>query len=398
MANSSHRDPQANGCDDREDLRLKLETEKMETIARLAGGIAHDFNNLLAVILLHSDLLLTTPVREDSVRRRGGEIRKATERAAALTRQLLAFGSRQVMHPANLDLNREVEKCRELLIRLLGPEVKLTIKRGELLGQISADPVYLEQVIISLAANARDAMPSGGELTLSTESFVCEEDASNLTLTPGPYARLTMTDTGSGMDEATQNRIFEPFFTTKAPGQGKGLGLSAVYGIVKQFAGEIRLHSERGRGTSLEIYLPLANISGSDSLDEDTEELLEGTETVLLVDDESLVRRAIGEMLDMYGYNVLEAESGPEAIEVCKECDEPIDLLLTDVTLPGMNGPAVAKEISQRQPGIRILLMSGFTDPGIVGEGLADGLPFIEKPFTPETLARRIRQILDAEN
>src|SRR6266498_3066862 len=205
MANSSHRDPQANGCDDREDLRLKLETEKMETIARLAGGIAHDFNNLLAVILLHSDLLLTTPVREDSVRRRGGEIRKATERAAALTRQLLAFGSRQVMHPANLDLNREVEKCRELLIRLLGPEVKLTIKRGELLGQISADPVYLEQVIISLAANARDAMPSGGELTLSTESFACV-----LTLTPGPYARLTMTDTGSGMDEATQNRIFEP--------------------------------------------------------------------------------------------------------------------------------------------------------------------------------------------
>ena len=364
--------------------------EKMEVIARLVGGIAHDFNNLLAVVLLHSDLLLKAPIDEATIRRRGRDIKAATERAAALTRQLLAFGGRQLMHKKSLDLNEEIDKSLGTISRKLGPEIKLTTNLGHNLGAINADPIHLEQAIANIVANAKEAMPSGGQLFITTEPF--EADAGGLTLMPGRYIKLTITDTGRGIDPETKRRVFEPFFTTKAQGKGYGLGLSVAYGILKQFSGEIIINSEPVGGTSVELYFPRSAYA----LPEAERELPSGTETILLVEDEDLVRRAAAEILEMCGYTVLEAESGADALEISAECDEPIALLLTDVIMQGMNGPALAEAIAATRPEMPVLFMSGFTDADVASRGLLKkGAPMIEKPFTTEKLARRVRKILD---
>jgi PAS domain S-box-containing protein len=375
------------------------QSQKMEAVGRLAGGIAHDFNNLLTAILGQCDLLQRSLQPDNPAYRKVQEIRKAGERAAALTRQLLAFSRKQMLQPKVLDLNVVVTDVDNLLRRLIGEHIELVMRLAPDLGRVKADPGQIEQVLMNLAVNARDAMPQGGTLTIETSNVLIDEGSQDgrAAVPAGHYVCLAVSDTGTGIPPAIQERIFEPFFTTKEVGQGTGLGLSTVFGIVKQSEGDITVESEVGRGTTFRIYLPQV-----DEAVQDTGAALDqagapsGVETVLLVEDDEVVRALTREILEMHGYRVLEARDVDEAVRLCEERQGTIDLLLTDMVMPRMSGRELAGRIRTLCPQTKVLFMSGYTSDAAVNQGaLDDYTAFIQKPFTPDALACKIREVLD---
>lgn len=377
------------------------QAQKMEAIGRLAGGIAHDFNNLLTVINGNSELLLHRYLADDSPERQIAEqVKTAGDRAASLTRQLLTFSRKQVLQPRLLDLNEVISNIEQMLRRLIGEDINLDMQLTPDLGLVKVDPTQMDQVIINLAINARDAMSRGGDLTIETVNIDLDKtDArQQVGVKPGAYVRLTISDTGHGMDEATKVRIFEPFFTTKERGRGTGLGLATVHGIISQSQGHIRVQSEPGRGTTFEIYLP--RIEGSAAASErgrTSTESLRGSETVLLVEDEEMVRELAREVLQQEGYTILEASHGSEAIQVCEQQPHPIDLLVTDVVMPGgISGVDLARHLAPIYPQMRVLYISGYTDNTITQHGVIDDtIAFLEKPFSLRALTRKVREVLD---
>jgi signal transduction histidine kinase/DNA-binding NtrC family response regulator len=378
-----------------EELR---QAQKIESIGRLAGGVAHDFNNLLTAINGYADLVLDDLPHDAPWRAGIVEIRRAGERAAELTSQLLAFSRRQLLQPRVLDLNALITDDIKMLRRLLGEDIELITKLDPGLGPVTADAGQMHQIVLNLAVNARDAMPRGGSLVLETQNVVFEEDASQLhaTIGPGAYAMLAVTDNGCGMDANTVSHIFEPFFTTKEPSKGTGLGLSTVYGIVRQSGGSIFVYSEPGSGATFKIYLPRVERAVTQSHDHAVElETLRGSETVLVVEDEEAVRNLVDQALRKYGYQVLGAANGAEALAIC-DAHSPIALMITDVVMPGMSGRTLAAQQRIRHPEMRVLYMSGYTDDAVVRHGLLEAsMSFIQKPFTPGVLARKVRETLD---
>lgn len=377
------------------------QAQKMEAIALLAGGIAHDFNNLLNVVLGYGALLLENLEAGDRRYRYAEQIRAAGERAAALTRQLLAFGRKQVLQPRAIDLNELIADMDQLLKRLLSENIEVKLILDPELGRAKADAGQIEQVIMNLAINARDAMPQGGKLTIQTANVELDEDYArqHTDVLPGLYVMLAVSDTGTGMDPATQARVFEPFFTTKPAGKGTGLGLATAHGIVRQSGGTIWLYSEPGHGATFKIYLPRVQES-AEPLPSRTAESApgRGTETVLLVEDESSLRELTRKFLEEHGYTVLQAENGLKAIEVAERHAGPIHLLLTDVVMPGMTGHKLAQELESSRPQMKVVYMSGYTDEAITNHGiLKPGTSFIEKPFTREALLRKVHNLLHAE-
>ncbi|HET6962370.1 MAG TPA: ATP-binding protein, partial [Terriglobia bacterium] len=374
-------------------------SQKMEAVGRLAGGIAHDFNNLLTAINGYCDLILEDlsaqhPLRSDLL-----EIRRAGERAATLTRQLLAFSRKQVLEPRVINLNTIVAGMDNMLRRLLGEDIELHTHLQPNLSLVKADPGQLEQVILNLAVNARDAMPKGGKLAIETSNAVLDEDyaRNHRSIVPGFYTLLAVSDTGCGMDSETQAHLFEPFFTTKDPGKGTGLGLSMVYGIVKQSGGSIWVYSEPNQGSIFKIYLPsLQESREADATQEPPEKLANGSEIVLVVEDESAVRSFTRMVLQRGGYQVIEASNGEEALSLSRKHPGEIQLLVTDMVMPGMGGRQVAEALEQQRPGVRVLYLSGYTENTIAPRGtLGTELPFLQKPFTMEALLRKVRQVLD---
>jgi PAS domain S-box-containing protein len=370
------------------------QSQKMEGIGRLAGGVAHDFNNLLTVIKGYSELVLFQTEEGDTTRPQLEEILSAADRAAALTRQLLAFSRRQVLAPKVLDLNSIVSNMEKLLGRLLGEDMELLTVLDPALHPVKADPGQLEQVIMNLAVNARDAMPMGGQLIIETANVTLDETY-NSTVLPGQYVMLAVIDSGQGMTEEVRSRVFEPFFTTKE--RGTGLGLSTVYGIVKQSGGQVWVYSEVGKGSAFKVYLPRVNeVPDARQPVTPEESGFWGTETVLLVEDEAGVRTLISQVLQRYGYTVLEAPSGAEALLICNRHRAPIHLLLTDVVLSQASGPQVATRLTGLRPEMRTLFMSGYSEETIVQHGLVQpGIDFLQKPFTAEDLVQKLREILD---
>ena len=387
----------ANDVTERRQLEERLnQAEKMEAIGRLAGGVAHDFNNLLTVISGYAEILLARVPAPGEEQLR--EIAHAAEQAAGLTRQLLAFSRRQVLHPRLLQLNEIVGGMEPMVRRIIGDDVNVGVRLGGDLPLVEADQAQLERVILNLAANARDAMPHGGRLTIETAAVELDEDyvASRGEGTPGPNVLLAVSDTGVGMSEEVRRHLFEPFFTTKAPGAGTGLGLSTVFGVVKQSGGSIYVYSEQGRGTTFKIYLPgaageaqVAHGDG-DAADE------RGSETVMLVEDDERVRNLVRMMLENKGYRVLAAAGADEAERLCAERRDGVDLLLTDVVMPEVNGRALAERLAGLCPSMRVLFMSGYSDEAVYRHGeISPNASFIEKPFTDRTLARKVREVLD---
>jgi two-component system, cell cycle sensor histidine kinase and response regulator CckA len=375
------------------------QAQKMEAIGRLAGGIAHDFNNVLSVVLSYCDLMLDQVPAKSPLRGDLEEVRRAGERSATLTQQLLAFSRQQVLQPRVLDLNDVVGGMRRMLQRLLGEDVELELRCAPRLDKVRVDPVQIEQVLLNLAVNARDAMPAGGRLTIETDNVELDARfaAEHLGVRPGPHVILAVSDTGMGMDSETRARIFEPFFTTKEKGKGTGLGLSTAFGIVKQSGGSIWACSEPGKGATFKVYLP-ATLDAPDSLPAPQPAFkLKGSETVLIVEDEDQVRLLAAGILRKFGYRVLEARMAREAIAVAKAEEGPVDLLLTDVVMPGMAGPVLAEKLVAMRPGLQVLFMSGHTDAAVRHRVLEGGAAFLQKPFIPEVLARRVRQVLDGE-
>jgi PAS domain S-box-containing protein len=375
------------------------QSQKMEAVGQLAGGMAHDFNNLLTVITGYSDLSLRRLDKDNPLRSNLEEIKKAGERAASLTRQLLAFSRKQVLQPKVLQLNAIVADIDKMLRRLIGEDIDALTLLEPSLGQVKADPGQIEQVILNLAVNARDAMPQGGKLTIETANVYLDDQYArgHTTIQPGRYVMLAVSDTGCGIDAETQARMFEPFFTTKEQGKGTGLGLSTVYGIVKQSGGHLWVYSEMGKGTTFKIYLPRVDeIIESDEARDTLAELLQGRETVLLTEDEEQVRQMIRMILEMSGYCVLEASDGEEALSIYKQHEGQIDLVMTDVVMPQMSGRELAQSLEVLHPGIKVLYMSGYTDDAIVRHGLLDQeIAFLQKPFTPDVLIRKVREVLD---
>jgi len=379
-----------------EQLRL---SQKMEAVGQLAGGVAHDFNNLLTVILGYGILLLKDLGPEDPRRAPLEGIKQAADRAAALTQQLLAFSRRQVLAPRLLDLNAVVADMDKMLRRLIGEHIELSTVLAPDLGLVKADPGQIEQVIMNLVVNARDAMSSGGKLTIETADVELEEASGrrHTVGTPGPYVMLAVSDTGHGMDEETRARVFEPFFTTKEKGKGTGLGLAVVYGIVKQSGGSVWVYSEPGLGTTFKAYLPKveATFEKPEAITTN-KRARRGTETILLVEDEAAVRLLLRDILESNGYIVLEASRAAEALEASERHGGPIQLLLTDVVMPDISGRKLADRLKTLRPEAKVLYMSGYTDTAIVQHGLLEpGVAFLQKPFTPEALSRRVREVLD---
>ena len=374
------------------------QTSKMEAVGRLAGGVAHDFNNLLTIINGYSEILIEELVTDAKAIDYLKEIRNAGGRAASLTRQLLAFSRRQVLTPQVLDLNAVVSNLEKMLRRLIGEDIKLHTFLNPSLGRVKADPGQIEQVIMNLAVNARDAMPKGGNLAIETSNVELDEEyaRNHPTVKPGPHVVLVVSDTGVGMTPETQARIFEPFFTTKEQGKGTGLGLATVYGIVKQSGGSVWVYSELGKGTTFKIHFPVASDSSAVKEPPKLEtDLASGTETVLVVEDEDGVRSLVRLALVSGGYKVLETPDPESALAICASYDGPIHLLLTDVVMPQMSGPEVASKVAARRPGIRVLYMSGYTDDAVVHHGvLSQEMPFIQKPFSPAALRKKIREVL----
>lgn len=375
--------------------------QKMEAVGQLAGGVAHDFNNLLGVIIGYSDLLLDRFPSDDPQHQQLQEIKKAGGRAASLTRQLLAFSRKQVFQPKVVDLNALVADLSKMLHRLIGEHIELvtTLKPG--LGQVKADPGQFEQVIVNLVVNARDAMPEGGKLNITTANATLDQaycHSHGASIQPGRYVVLSVADTGIGMDAQTQTHIFEPFFTTKEQGKGTGLGLATVYGVVKQSGGYIWVYSEVGKGTTFKIYLPRVDEPVEPlGVEHGKTELLQGSETILLAEDAESLRKLTCTFLQNNGYTVLPATNAAEAIEMAAGThDGPIDLLLTDVVMPGMSGRELADHLAITRPEMRVLYMSGYTDDAIVHRGVLEpGTLFIEKPFSQEALLRKVREALD---
>ena len=383
----------------RESEEQLRQAQKLEAVGRLAGGVAHDFNNLLTAITGYGQLALRRLGPDDPLRRHLEEIIKAGDRAASLTRQLLAFSRKQILQPKVLDLNAIVADMDSMLRRLIGEDINVLTVLGVELGCVEADAGQMEQVIMNLAVNARDAMPAGGKLTIATANVELSEDYSrtHLPVRPGRYVMLAVSDTGEGMDAETQARIFEPFFTTKEAGKGTGLGLSTVYGIVKQSGGNIYVYSEVGQGTTFKIYLP--RVDAEPDLPEVTNSpaaSARASETLLIVEDNEGVRGLLREVLEGEGYRVLESASGSEALETCREYEGDIHVMLTDVVLPGLSGREIAEHASRLSPGMKVIFMSGHTDESIVHHGVLDpGVQFLEKPFTPDALLRKVRWVLD---
>jgi PAS domain S-box-containing protein len=388
---------------ERQQLEAQLhQSQKMEAIGRLAGGVAHDFNNLLTVIKGYAGLLLSLQPDEATQQSKDIEqIMQAAEQAATLTRQLLAFSRQQPLQPRIINLNQVMLYLEKMLRRLIGEDIDLTTTLADDLGQVKADPGQIEQVIMNLVVNARDAMPQGGKLTVETANVELDESYARhyVDVTPGAYVMLAVSDTGQGMNEETQSHIFEPFFTTKEPGHGTGLGLATVHGIVKQSNGHIWVYSEPGQGTVFKIYLPqVQNPLELAQPDMPLATSLKGQETILLVEDNEMVRQLVRQVLDKNGYRVLVAHDGEAAIQVCKLDETPIHLLVTDVIMPGgMNGYEVAKLLTSFYPAMKVLYMSGYADEAIVRHGILEqASAFLQKPFTPKTLAQKVREVLDA--
>jgi two-component system cell cycle sensor histidine kinase/response regulator CckA len=376
------------------------QAQKMEAIGRLAGGVAHDFNNLLTVILSYSDLLLEDLPAESSDREDVTQIRKAAQGASELTRQLLAFSRQQVLLPKVVDINASVSGIERLLTRVLREDIKLACTLASDAGMIRVDPGQLEQVIMNLAVNARDAMPGGGLLTIETANVDLDADylRAHPMAKPGPYVMLAVTDTGMGMDAATQARIFEPFFTTKDVGKGTGLGLATVQGIVQQSGGFIWVYSEPDHGTVFKIYLPRVDEAPSQEAVTNADDV-RGTETILIAEDVPAVRAVTREMLKRYGYHVLEAADGLTALQVAADYKETIHLLLTDVVMPDLSGRDLAERFRMLRPAMKVVFMSGYTDDAIVRHGiLQEGIAYLQKPFTPVSLAKKVRVVLDARS
>jgi signal transduction histidine kinase/ActR/RegA family two-component response regulator len=376
------------------------QAQKMEAVGRLAGGLAHDFNNLLTVITGYSDLLLARPeLLKDSQRTALEEIRRSAERGGALTNQLLTFSRRQPLQTRAIYLDELVLQVEKLLRRVVGEDIELvTIPAGSD-DVVEADPGRLEQVILNLVVNARDAMPDGGKLTIETGTVELGDDfsARQLGVEPGLYATLSVVDTGVGMSEETQSHLFEPFFTTKGPGRGTGLGLASAYGIIRQSGGAIRILSEPSHGTTAMIYLPLVANKTPEPAREPKHDLqLEGAETILLVEDEARVRKLLVGVLTSHGYKVLEATRGEEAIRLCRLYKKAIDLSVVDVVMPEMSGPDLVRQLVRLKPKMRVLYISGYTDEAIVHHGiLRSGAAFLQKPFLPDVLLRKVREVLD---
>jgi len=375
------------------------QSQKMEAVGKLAGGIAHDFNNLLTAITGYTDLLFIR-LPGDIGKRELSEIRKASDRAASLTRQLLAFSRQQVLQPKVISVNEVVGNLTSMLSRLIGEDVELVTGLGEGLGRVKADPFQLEQVLMNLAVNARDAMPRGGKLTIETANVILDDHyaRSHPDVAPGRYVMIAVSDTGMGMDSETRSRIFEPFFTTKELGKGTGLGLSTVYGIVKQSQGHMWVYSEPGQGATFKVYLPhFEDAAEPLPLAVPARVVPRGWETILAVEDDESLLNLVAEVLRDAGYNVHTALGPKEAFRVLLDHKEGIHMLLTDVVMPGMSGRALADKVAAERPGIRVLYMSGYTDNAIVHHGVLDrGVTFIQKPFTPDTLIHKVREVLDA--
>ena len=376
-----------------------LQSQKMEAVGRLAGGVAHDFNNLLTVITSYSDLLLEDLAPGDAKRDDLEQVRKAADGAAALTRQLLAFSRQQVVEPRVVSLNTVVEGLQKILRRVIGEDIEVTITLAPDLGSVRADVGQLEQVLMNLVVNARDAMPTVGRLTVETANvehdpeYARDREAAAVRR----FAMLAVTDTGCGMDEATKARIFEPFFTTKETGKGTGLGLATVYGIVKQAGGFIWVYSEPGQGTSFKVYLPAVDATAERTTAAATTPAPRGTETVLLVEDAAAVRAVTKQVLERQGYTVLEAPDGEAALRLAQRHRGVVHLLLTDVVMPRLNGRELAERLVRLRPDVKVLYASGYTDDSVVRHGILEsGTAYLQKPFSPESLARKVRDVLDA--
>ena len=373
-------------------------SQKMEAVGRLAGGIAHDFNNLLTAILGYSELALARLDERDPLHRDLKEIRKAGERAGSLTRQLLVFSRHEIVKPQILDVNAVVQDLDRMLRRLIGEDVDLRVSIDRGLGQVKLDRGYLEQVIVNLSVNARDAMPGGGALTIETTNVSLAQGASGVRgdVKPGRYVMIAVSDTGSGMTSEVLAHIFEPFFTTKESGKGTGLGLSTVYGIVEGGGGHIGVYTELGRGSVFKVYLPRVDEAVSQTARVVPPTRTSGTETILLVEDEELVRNLAHHVLSDRGYRVLVASSGGEAFYLCEQRPDPIHLLVTDVVMPGLSGPELAARLQAERPDLKVLYMSGYTGGALQHTAaLASGHAFLQKPFTPIALAQAVRQVLD---
>jgi PAS domain S-box-containing protein len=389
---------------DRKELEERFrQSQKMEAVGRLAGGIAHDFNNLLMVIQGYADLLTDRLPAGDPARRSAEQIQMASQRAASLTQQLLAFSRKQILAPKVLNVQTVVADMERILRRLIGEDIHLETSSEEDLGLVKADRSQIEQVILNLAVNARDAMPGGGRLTIETANVELDASLTHVpqVLAPGRYVMLAVTDNGTGMDSETQAHIFEPFFTTKEKGHGTGLGLATVYGIVKQSGGYVWVYSEPGHGATFKIYLPRIEDEGSPVGRDPVEfrsHVRGSSEMVLLVEDEKGVRELAREYLECSGYRVLEAEDGHTALELAAMHAGAIDVLLTDVVMPGIGGRELAERVAQLRPSIKILYMTGYTDHAIVHHGiLENGAVLLQKPFTLATLASKLREILSTE-
>jgi signal transduction histidine kinase/ActR/RegA family two-component response regulator len=388
----------------RERTRLEeqfRQAQKMEAVGRLAGGVAHDFNNLLTVITGYSDLLLAGRDLLEPQRAALEEIRRSAERGGQLTHQLLAFSRRQPLEPRIVRVNDLILQMEKMLHRLIGEDVEFITIAAASRDTVEADAGRLEQVIMNLVVNARDAMPDGGQLTLETGTVQLSESysARQLGIQPGQHVTISISDTGVGMDEETQSHLFEPFFTTKNPGRGTGLGLATAYGIIRQSGGAIGIVSQLGKGTTARIYLPVAEPKSEAVVEKASPpERLTGAETILLVEDEARVRKLIVDVLAARGYRVLEATRGGEAVRLAATHKGPIHLAVVDVVMPEMSGPDVVREIRPGRPDMRVLYISGYTDEAIVHHGILEsGAAFLQKPFLPGVLVRRVREVLDAK-
>ena len=376
------------------------QSQKMEGIGRLAGGIAHDFNNLLTTIMGYTEIILMQVDQESPLRSGMEEIKKASNRAADLTRQLLAFSRKQIIQPVVLNINHEVAEMDRMLRRMIGEDIDLVTILEPELWKVKFDPGQLDQVVMNLAVNAKDAMPEGGKLTIETANMDLDETYTRrhgVEMKTGHFVMIAVSDTGMGMDEETQSHIFEPFYTTKEKGKGTGLGLSTIYGIVKQHGGFIWVYSEPGRGTTFKIYLPKVEAEEAFAGEKQIQpQNLEGSETILLAEDDDSARKLVRSILQDYGYRILEAQDGEEAVRLFEQHEGPIHLLLTDVVMPGMNGRELAGRLQPLKPEMKVLFMSGYTDNAIVQHGVLEpGMSFIQKPFTPKDLASEVRKVLD---